>query len=155
MAGNNLQPGTVVAKMLDNCVRTGFMLSSSFRIALVKEEEAEMRWVLLGRLLYEFLRPSEPYAKFLHNLSKLPASIVDCFDSLRKFVKFEEPTMVVLHLDETNILNESSLERLDRIAAEMLFDSNLFFVVIQTGVRTAMMEVRVHETRLFQLYLRS
>lgn len=149
MAGNILQADTVVAKMLDNCVRNGFLLSSSFRITLVQEEEAELRWVLLGRLLYEFLRPPEPYADFMHNLSKLPASIVKCFDSLRKFVKFEEPTMVVLHLDETNILNESTLERLDRIAAEMLFDSNLFFVVIQTGVRAAMMEVLIHEMRSF------
>jgi len=155
MSGNNLQAGSDVAKMLDNCVRNGLLLSASLKIPLIEKEKADLRWVLLGRLLYELLRPKEAYPTFMLKLSRLPASIVDCFNSLRKFVKFEEPTMVVLHFDETKVLNESTLEVMDRCALESFFDSNVFFVVIQTGVRTAMMQVLPDVTRTFRCILRS
>ena len=107
----------------------------------MKEELLELRWALLGRLLYALLHPDESYPEFLHHLSKLPASIRACFDSLLKHFLVQRPTMIVLHLDETNVLDATTLESLDRIAAEMVFESNIFFVVIQTGVRTAMMQV--------------
>ncbi len=109
---------------------------------LEKEEKSNTRWILLGRLLFDLLRPSDSYTTFLRRLSTVDATIMACFESLRKFMKIASPTMIVLHLDETNTMDENTLEQIDRVAAEMLLESDIFFLVMQTGVRTTMMRVR-------------
>jgi hypothetical protein len=51
--------------------------------------------------------------------------------------------MVVIHLDETNTVSPEFLEKVDRAAANMLCTSDYFFVLVQTGVRSTMMQVSV------------
>src|SRR5436190_2055676 len=93
LLGNNLATSSEVAKMLINAVRSGLLLSTSFRVELAAEERQDLRWALLGRLLYDLLRPSEPYSKFVRKLSSVPSSIVDCFNSLQKCLKLAGPLM--------------------------------------------------------------
>jgi hypothetical protein len=51
------------------------------------------------------------------------------------------PTMVVLHLDETNTSDQGYLTSIDRAVARLAKESDYFFVFVQTGVKTTMMNV--------------
>lgn len=130
-----------LVELLENCIENGLILSTSLA-SLADETETKnpQNW-LLARLCYHFLRPKEAYSDFLRRFPSDPGSLTTLFNSLIPRCKLQTPTMVVFHLDETNTADESLLERIDRAVTNLFGDSDFFFVFVQTGVRTTIMEV--------------
>jgi hypothetical protein len=106
-----------------------------------KIEQDEPDTLLLARLAYGFMQPKEKYDDFLPRFPS--GSLTSLLNALVLRCKLRTPTMVVIHLDETNTISPEFLEKVDRAAANMLCTSDYFFVLVQTGVRSTMMQVSV------------
>eukprot|EP01125_Pyxidicula_operculata_P023111 TRINITY_DN981_c0_g1_i10.p1 TRINITY_DN981_c0_g1~~TRINITY_DN981_c0_g1_i10.p1 ORF type:complete len:416 (+),score=49.38 TRINITY_DN981_c0_g1_i10:177-1424(+) len=137
--GNHLPSSSPVVEMLNNCVCNGLVVSVSLYVeSIFAQEETDLRMFFLGRLVYKYLQPKESYLQFLRRFSV--CTLTELMDSIVKKFKLKTPTMIVFHVDETNVMEQQFLEKLDRAAASLLYESNYFFVFVQTGVRSTLMK---------------
>jgi len=110
--------------LLSNCISNGLIISVSFLVNLQPKEQKNARQFLLGRLIHQYIYPDTDYALFCENFPT--ATLKDFMDLIIEKYKLKTPTMIVLHVDETNISNTDFLERMDREAAEILYSSDIF-----------------------------
>eukprot|EP01124_Arcella_intermedia_P034008 TRINITY_DN8336_c0_g1_i10.p1 TRINITY_DN8336_c0_g1~~TRINITY_DN8336_c0_g1_i10.p1 ORF type:complete len:554 (+),score=91.21 TRINITY_DN8336_c0_g1_i10:911-2572(+) len=137
--GNYIPSDSPLVELLSNCISNGLIISTSFVDTILDAERREATLFLLGRIAHQFLCPQEIYSEFL---KKFPSSrsLNELMDVLISTCKLKTPTMMVLHVDETNMSPPDFLEALDRAATDILFHSHIFLVLIQTGVKSTPME---------------
>lgn len=135
-----------VPHLLQNCLSNGFIASVSLAEGLRPKEKTSLFTFILARLAFGIINPKERYDKFL---KKFPpeTSLDDLINAITGRCaslgfQLRTPTMVVLHIDETNaISNKEFLVDLNRALSSLIFASDIFFLAVQTGVRSAFMTV--------------
>ena len=133
-----LDPKEPLAELLCNCVTNGLIVSTSFNSTIAGLEEYDASFLLRARFLSEYFCISRDS---VYTFPINAGGISEIMKAITSRYKLALPTMIVLHLDETNILSKDYLKEIDCAAASMLHDSDIFFVVVQTGVKSLMMEV--------------